>query len=271
MIDLFLVRLAAVILASGIAAYTDYKTGLIYDYITYPLIGLGILLNLFDANPFYSLAVGAVVFAVGLLLYYLGKLGGGDVKLFTGLALTLPFYGSSVFVVSALFFAAVTAVVFFGLYYFLKYWRQGIDVKENLPGIKRASMLAAFVGVYFVFMHSLGWISQGFFLMLIPLLIALLFLAFERGIRRHFFLKSVPLQELDQDELIAWEFLSDDLRQALDLKVKRIIGEKEKAKLKELGHREVLVYRELPRFGPFILAGVLLALLMPDFFVLLVS
>jgi Flp pilus assembly protein protease CpaA len=271
MIDLFLVRAAAIILASGAAAYTDYKTGLIYDYITYPLIGLGILINLFDANPVYSLGLGGIVFAMGLILYYLGKLGGGDVKLFTGLALALPFYGSSIFVVSALFFAAITAVVFFGLYYFLKYWRQGIDFKENSQGIKRASMLAAFVGVYFIFMHSLGWISQGFILVLIPLFIALLFLASEKGIRRQFFLKSVSLQELDQDELIAWEFLSEDLKKSLDLKVKRIIGEKEKAKLKSLGLNEVLIYRELPRFGPFIFVGVLLALLMPDFFLLLVT
>ena len=46
MFDFFLVRGAAALIASAAGAYTDYKTGLIYDYITYPLIALGILLNL---------------------------------------------------------------------------------------------------------------------------------------------------------------------------------------------------------------------------------
>ena len=92
-----------------------------------------------------------------------------------------------------------------------------------------------------------------------------------KGIRRNFFLKSIPLKELDEDELIAWEFLSEDLRKALDLKVKRIIGETEKEKLKGLGVKEVLVYRDLPRFGPFIFIGVVLALLLPDFFLSLLA
>ena len=271
MIDLFLVRGAAALVASAAGAYTDYKTGLIYDYITYPLIALGVLLNLFEPNPFLALSVGVIVFLIGLALYHLGKLGGGDVKLFTGLAFILPFYGSAPFIVNVLFFSALTAVVFFGIYYLLKYIRSGIDFQENREGIKRSALLSVFVGAYFVYVSALGWLSGGMLLVLVPLVLSLLFLAFEKGIRKQFFLKSVALKDLEEDEPIAWDFLDGNLQKSLNLKLKRVIGEQEKRRLAQLGLKEVLVYRELPRFGPFIFVGVVLTLLMPDFFSLLLA
>ena len=69
---------------------------LIYDKLNYVMIEFGVLLNIYvgvfanfmDMTIYFVIALA--VFAVCYLLYYTGKLGGGDVKLFVGISLLLP-------------------------------------------------------------------------------------------------------------------------------------------------------------------------------------
>jgi O-methyltransferase involved in polyketide biosynthesis len=68
--DLLLVRETAILIACALAAYTDYKTGFIYDKITYSLMGFGALLLAFDfwqaGNIDWAvLAIPVAVFAGG--------------------------------------------------------------------------------------------------------------------------------------------------------------------------------------------------------------
>jgi len=81
------------------ASYTDLKSGIIPNKLTFPLIGIGIVLN-----GIYSFITGniwlivsaliftALIFILGYVFWKLGAWAGGDVKLFTGLAALLPFY-----------------------------------------------------------------------------------------------------------------------------------------------------------------------------------
>ncbi|MGZ7095101.1 MAG: A24 family peptidase C-terminal domain-containing protein [Methanobacterium sp.] len=87
------------ILACFIASYTDIKSGIIPNKLTFPLIGLGIILNgiyAFIAGNLwlivYILIFTAGIFVLGYILWKLGAWAGGDVKLFTALAALLPFY-----------------------------------------------------------------------------------------------------------------------------------------------------------------------------------
>ena len=91
-----------------------------------------------------------------------------------------------------------------------------------------------------------------------------MFLAFEKSIRKNFFLKKIKLKDLEEDELIALEFLPEKLQKKLALKAKRIIDKKLIEEFKKEKITEVLVYRELPRFAPFILAGIILAIAKPE-------
>ena len=116
MFDLLLAREAAVIAACAAGAYTDWKTGFIYDWITIPLIIFGVAVNILTGN-YYGLALGAAVFAIGYALYYTGKLGGGDVKIYSGIALALPELGGGVFVLSVALYSALCAIVFISTYY----------------------------------------------------------------------------------------------------------------------------------------------------------
>ena len=94
-----LLRIAAALAGTGLAAWEDGRTSFIDDRITFSMIGLGFLLNLWawlgmgDWNFFVASCLpAALVLAVGYLLYRYGQLGGGDVLLFAGIQLLLPFY-----------------------------------------------------------------------------------------------------------------------------------------------------------------------------------
>ncbi len=263
MIELLVARQAAVLIASALGAYTDAKTGYIYDWVTLPLIAIGIALNVVEQN-FFGILIGAAIFAAGYAFYFTGKFGGGDVKLFAGIAMAIPFQSGTLFIFPVVLFAALGAVVFYGTLYTLKYARKGIKWKDNEKGVRRALLMGALMAIYFLVLLQAGFVSfsyTAFFA--VPLLFALTFLALENGIRKEFFLKRISVKELEEDEIIAFDFMSESEKEKFQ-KIKGIIGTKEILWLGEKGFREIPVYRNLPRFGPFIFLGVLIAIALPD-------
>jgi len=267
--ELLLIRQAIILAGCGAAAYTDTKTGLILDKITYPMIALGILFNIIEGEWLFLLA-GVAVFAIGYLIYYMGKIGGGDVKILTGMVMLLPVLQGQIFVINALFAASLFAVTFYSAYYLSKYVRKGIDWEENKPGYAKAIGFGAVIAIYLVASALNGMISiatAGF--LALPLTLAVLFIAFERGIRKSFFLKNIAIAKLEEDEVIAAEFLEENVKKKLGLTVKGVFGEKEIEKMKKIGLSKVPVYRNMPPFAPFILLGSIAAILQPDLISLL--
>lgn len=261
--ELMLLRIAVVLIAGAAAAYTDFKTGLIPDKITYGAIVVGAVLSLmaFDVQAFL---IAGVVFAMGYALYYAGKIGGGDVKLFTGLALIMPVYGGRVFVLSVLFVAALAAALWFGIYYAGRYALKGIVLKDNAGGIMKALLLGVPLFAFLAFAANMGAVSYTYAAAIaLPMAAALLFIALERGIRKEFFLKIVKINELEEDELIALDFMDEKQKGKLGAQFKGIIDEKLKKELLGTGMKKVPVYRNLPKFGPFILAGIAIAVFWP--------
>jgi len=263
-LDFLLLRILVLVAGCSAAAYTDAKTGLILDWITYPMIAAGIVLNLLQGEWLWLLA-GTIVFAIGYAVYYAGKVGGGDVKLFTAIAFLLPFYQGQVFLLNALFAACILGVVFYSAYYVSKYARKGIDWKENRQGMQKAVVFGIALAAWLAAVLFLEIISLGAFALLaFAFALALLFLAFEKGIRHSFFLKLVPVGKLEEDEVIAAEFLGPELKKKLGLGIKGVFGKTEIERLKKAKVKKVPVYRGMPPFGPFILLGCIAALAMPD-------
>ena len=98
-LDIPLICTFIAIMACLYASYTDLKSGIIQNKLTFSLIGLGIILNAvyaFMVNDIWFIVTGviftAVIFALGYIFWKLGAWAGGDVKLFTALAALLPFY-----------------------------------------------------------------------------------------------------------------------------------------------------------------------------------
>jgi prepilin peptidase CpaA len=99
----------AAIVVAAVSAWTDWRTGLIPNWLTFGLLGAGPLAHVFytlarsgrrlDAGQDGGMAIlGAVVCAViPLGLYRVSAIGGGDVKLFVALgALLMPLVGLEV-------------------------------------------------------------------------------------------------------------------------------------------------------------------------------
>ncbi len=100
--DLYYIPLIATIIAviaCLYASYSDLKRGIIPNKLTFPLIGLGLILDVVYAVLIGNLLliisaaiITAVIFALGYLFWKMGAWAGGDVKLFTALAALLAIY-----------------------------------------------------------------------------------------------------------------------------------------------------------------------------------
>jgi Flp pilus assembly protein protease CpaA len=117
MFDILILKIILVLIATGIAAYTDYKTGLIHNWLTYPLMVIGLLILVYESfiSPAslgvgYMLTVifiGIIIYGIGYFMYKYGKLGGGDIKLFLGINLVLPYYLGQVTILWLLIIASL--------------------------------------------------------------------------------------------------------------------------------------------------------------------
>ncbi len=263
--DFLLLREFLVLVASAAGAYTDWKTGFIYDRVTLPLVAIGALLNIADGN-YYGLLLGAIVFGAGYFLYYTGKLGGGDVKLYTGISLALPELNNGIFILSVVLYSSLSAIVFISSYYTLRYARRGMKLEGAKEGIIKASMVVLMFMAYLYFLSRIRPVSGPLvFIFGVLAVFGGVFLALEKGIRKEFFLKKIRLADAEEDEVLAPEFMNEDERKRLGFTLKGVLGEKEKARLTEQGVKEILVYQNLPRLGPFIFIGTLIAMALPSF------
>jgi prepilin signal peptidase PulO-like enzyme (type II secretory pathway) len=99
-----LVPAALAISAAIVASYTDLKSRIIPDKLTYPLILFGVFFHLVvgvvksDMALALSGLVGtALSFGIGYLLWLAGGWAGGDVKLFAAFGALIPSYPFSLF------------------------------------------------------------------------------------------------------------------------------------------------------------------------------
>ncbi len=260
-----LIQQGILLLGTLVGGVTDAKTGYIYDWITMPMIGIGLVLSVL-AGMWMNVVFAAGIFVFLYIMYYFGKIGGGDVKLFVGIALLNP-YNNAGFLAALAFFAAMSSMLFYSIFYSVKYARKGIDWEKNYDGIRQALILALIIAVYFAVLYYYSGASIFFiYLFGVPMLAGLVFVALQKGIKKEFFEKKINLKDLEEDEVIA----ENNSKKILDLfKTKGVIGEKEIKQMKKMKVKNIYVLRDLPPFGPFIFIGTMCAIYIPDFFILL--
>ncbi len=255
---------AAVLLAGIIAAYTDWKTGYIYDWITYPLIAIGIILSALT-QQWLGILLGVAIYGIGLLVYRTGKIGGGDIKLLAGMALVQPVFAGMIFVFAVLFVAALTACLGLSVYYVGNF----LLTKPKIAWKTQRKMSA---GIMLLGVLVLGWLNvqnplwsiETTLFIGVSLFAGILFYAFEEEIKRHAFLKRIPLEQLEDDEVLAMEHLTAEEKQKMEKNISALVGTDDTLKLKQLGFHTIPVYRNLPKFAPFLLLGTLITYLFPQ-------
>lgn len=260
MFSIFEVRVMLSLIFLFIASLTDIHKRIVPDKVSFSFIGFAILINFLDFNPINFLP-GIIVFIIGLIIYYLGKLGGGDIKMITGLALMIPFFNGKTFVLQASIFAALTSLLFYSVYFTTKILRKKkILFSEIKKDAYIALLLFVFLLAYFILLKNF-YSFNTLFLFFVPLFASLPFIALQQEIKKEFFLKEVTLNELDEDEVVAFEFLSKELQEKF--KLKKIITEEDKLFLKKNGFNSIKIYSGMPAFMPFVFLGTLIALFNP--------
>lgn len=254
----------SIFIATAVAAYTDWKTGYIYNWITYPLIAIGIILSLVQ-QQWLGLVMGGLIYGAGYLAYNQGKLGGGDVKLLTGMALVQPVFHGMIFVLSVLLTSALAACVGMGVYYVGGYLLTKPKIEWNTPR-KRAGALLL-IGViammYYGAMQGV-WNSLTLAALGLGLGMGILFYALEPELKTHHFLRRVHVKEIEDDEIVAEEQLTHEEKKRFGKSVPALIGMDDKLRLMHLGFTTIPLYRDLPRFAPYLLAGVIWVFLFPE-------
>jgi len=255
-----LIQQVTLILGTLIGAITDTKTGYIYDWLTYPMILIGIITSI-SLQQINNLIIAGTIFVALFIIYKLGKIGGGDVKLFTAITLLNP-YNDLNFIITTIFISALLSMIFYSTYYIIKYVRNGINFEKNKESIIKAIILGIILLAYMIVavLNNLFTLQKAIILA-IPFALGIIFLAFQNEIKENFFEKKIKLSEVEEDEILS----NNNSEKILTLlNNKQLLEEKEFQLLKKHKIKEIKVMRNLPKFAPFIFLGTLTATYIPE-------
>jgi Flp pilus assembly protein protease CpaA len=273
MIDLILIiKIVILLITTGVAAYTDYKTGYIYNWISFPLIIIGFLFLIFESfifpvfGTYYFLKVliiTGIIYGIGYLFYYFGKLGGGDVKLFLGINLLIPYLNGQLFILWVLVISSLLSVLIVSInYLFILFKKIGFRKMIQLSR-KRFLKIVLYLLMFLFFIYLLTTsitvlgLSKLYLLILLPLFLGMFSVVFEPEIKKHIYLKNKLLRKIEEGDVLCFDSLSEDIQKLLNMKDRQVIEEKDLLVIKNLKVKTLPIYDNLPRFGPYIFLGVL--------------
>lgn len=276
MFDLLFIKMFILLVASGIGAWTDYKTGYIYNWITFPLIIIGFLFLIFESFLYNALGYmyflkvlfyTAIIYGVGYLFYYFGKLGGGDVKLFLGLNLLVPYVNGQLLIIWVLIISSLFSVLIVSIKYLFILSRK-ISLKKLVVILKnRISKILIYLLIFLMFVYLLSHtvkilsLSKLYLLLLLPIFLGLTSVIMEPEVKKYIYLRNKPLRKVEEGDVICFESLSKKIALKLNMKNRSVIEEKDLLIIKNLDVKSLPIYDNLPRFGPYIFIGVIVSFL----------
>lgn len=288
--DLITINIFIAVIGTGIAAYWDYKTGIVPDKLSHAMIISGAALApLVFTDLLYVYGVAALIFALGYVMYIFGQIGGGDVKLFTALSLLIPIYPEKLagliksiginpvspnypFAASVFIFAGVVGyMLIISLIYHKKIWNRRSEVEEFRKKLKKGILFSLITLPLAAFWVT---ISPGFLFLVIPLAISISLLPFKEDMIKLFHGRKKEIQELDEDDVIALEEVGDEKKESLGIWRRTLTNPellKIKKKAEEQGFKEIVVCEDLPRFVPYIFLSLVLNLVFGDAFLYMIK
>ncbi len=264
---ILIVRIVTLLIALGLAAYFDQKTGYIYDWITLPLIAIGLII---DICTFYwldvlsILLVALVIYVVGYIAYYYGKIGGGDIKLFIGIHLTLPYLNGQLFILWVAIASSLLSVLCVSISYIVKLHGK-VKLTSNLLSKKKWKIMQSlFFFLFFlalcIFVVTVEQFPALIYLTLPPMFFGCVVLVFEDEIKQYIYLKRKQISKLEEGDVLATEFCTKEFLRDAGLEKKTVLEKEDIAVIKKLGYKSVPIYYYLPRFGIYVFFGVVLTL-----------
>ncbi len=282
-----LIRIAVALIGTSAAAYQDYKTSYIDDKIVYAMMAVGILLNVLTNDIeflLFSLGGAAVIGVIGYFIYKEGQFGAGDVLLFTGLQLLLPYAPVSTvqligliplladagflnitrvfpFIFSIFIASALLALVISSAKYALELRVKKVKWKPERISIFVLSFLSLLFLFWFNSVYALSVMQV--ILFLVVMAASVFSTSMKEQIMKELIIQKVPLNEIESEDIIATETMPPKLVKIYS--IERVFTTENKAKMRKLSREKKInlfpVYKDLPRFAPYILIALILSLL----------
>ena len=227
-----LIPILIALAGTAYSAWTDFKTGFVSDFVSHAMIAAGVaftlyfnLGNLNNALPTFAIAAG--VFGIGFLMYLFGQLGGGDVKLFTGLTLLVPHYPAALagvggvvpqipsypFIVSLFLLSGLLFMFVMPPLYLKQLWNK----KRKIESFnKKLATGALYIAIILPMLYFWTQISKATVVIFVPMAFGMLIIPFKNDIVSLFFATKKPVAKLDEEDVLALE--------VIDAKVKKKLG-----------------------------------------------
>jgi len=265
---IFIIRIIMLLLACGLAAYHDNKTGYIYDWITLPLIALGLIINIFTfywLDVLSILLIALVIYIFGYIAYYYGKIGGGDIKLFIGIHMILPYLGGQLFILWTIIASSLLSVLFVSISYIIKLYDKIKITKKLFEKKKKKILFSLFFFLFFLFLCFYAVSKEGLpslvYLTIPPMFFGCIVLILEDEIKEHIYLRRKPISKLEEGDVLAIEFCNKELLKETGIEKRAVLEKDDIELLKKLKYKSIPIYDYLPRFGIYILLGVIFILI----------
>lgn len=294
-----LLRIAIALAGTAYLAWQDARTSFMDERILYVMAVGGLALDLLWGGGnvpllLSTVGVAAAIFAVGYVFYRLGQLGGGDVWLFTALQLLLPFNPMvgdalmpSISAVAPNFAAAsalagslsgrvypfilsvAAASALFALWGSALMYGWKLRGKRLQPDQRLLVAMLIVMAGGLLYLNSVVRLSNGVNLLLALLFIPSIFLTtFKRQLLQEVVVKRITIPQIEDEDILAIEFMPQ--RIVSKYRLDRVLTKAEVAKLRRVSRAEGIsrfpVCKVLPRFGPYILLGLIASLLVGDIF-----
>lgn len=251
--------LCAVICA--IAAYTDHKTGYIHEWLTNMGIFAGVVL-LFLYNPSYAwfnIGIALFIFAIGFIFFIFGQLGGGDVKLFTVIALLLP-YENQIIPPILLVFIYSGFLCIIGVF---------ASLLPKMTKIKKFHLIDSLSSLMFLLLSffMIYNFSQIFDIYRLAALSTIFLIStimlFFRTELKNLYVGYLPAEKIQEEDILVVDLLPNEI--VRKYKLNALVMKSDIEKIKKITEiKEFPVYLNLPRFGLYIFLSVILYLLFPN-------
>jgi len=274
MMNFELIRIAIAVVLTSIAAYEDNKTSYVSDWVLYALVGAGFLLDVLSFDLAFILSVLPAALFIGIFGYFLwkgGSFGQGDVWLFLGLQLLLPEYPSFALVslpslpFAASVFLASSVFALFGstAFYAAKLAQQKLFDKHRV-----FALLGLGAGAVFFFNTTpIPPLGKAFFSLFT---ICAVFVAlFYQKIKENVLIQWVSLKDVEDEDVLALEKLPKAFvkKEGLEKVATKSVWKKLQALSKAGKMRKFPVYKNLIRFNPYVLLGLIACLYAGDLLV----
>ncbi len=248
-----IVRLIVALIGGIICGVYDLKTTNMLDYVSYVMIGIGIVLSLAeyiltsDATVlFWSFLVGLFYFLFSLWMYKKGYWGGGDGEMLVAYGVLLPLgmqtdYFFFLKLILSIFFIGGIYSLFYSLFIVIKNRKNRKIVFSRFAKLDIVLLLLS-IGSFLIGLLTKGNTSKLFFLLSL-LLVYRPVVNYSKTIEKEIFVKRIHVRNLKEGDV-----LGEDIPK-LNLRSKEIRG-LTKEEIKKI--RKIRKYVKIKEGVPFI-------------------